>query len=122
MISGTSGLHLNEILDDDYQTYFTTSGIDTSTTITLNLKGAKTFDVLLLQQNISIDQRVEKFTLEYRDGVEWKRVTEGTTIGYKCMLRLPAVTAGKVRLKIESARSNPEVSTFGLYKPCRVIL
>lgn len=51
----------------------------------IGLIGAKTFDVLLLRENISTGQRVEKFTLEYLDGVEWKRVTEGTTTGYKRM-------------------------------------
>ncbi|WP_184548124.1 alpha-L-fucosidase [Mucilaginibacter sp. FT3.2] len=110
-----NGLHLNALLDDDYQTYFTTSGIDTSTTITLNLQGAKTFDVLLLQENISIGQRVEKFTLECWDGKAWVKTTEGTTIGYKRLLRFPTITTNKVRLSL-SARLNPAIAAFALYK------
>jgi len=110
-----NGLHLNAMLDDDYQTYFTTGGSDTSATITFTLKGAKTFDVLLLQENISIGQRVEKFMLEYWDGKAWAKATDGTTIGYKRLLRFPAVTTNKVRLTL-SARLNPAIAAFGLYK------
>jgi len=111
----TNGLHLNAMLDDNYQTYFTTRGNDTSAIITFTLKDAKTFDVLLLQENISVGQRVEKFMLEYWDGKTWIKATEGTTIGYKRLLRFPAITTSKVRLSI-SARLNPTIAAFGLYK------
>jgi alpha-L-fucosidase len=115
LVQCANGLHLNALLDDDYQTYFTTSGKDTSAVITLTLKGNKTFDVLLLQENISIGQRVEKFMLEYWDGKAWLKATEGTTIGYKRLLRFPAITTNKVRLSL-SARLNPAIATFGLYQ------
>jgi alpha-L-fucosidase len=111
----TNGLHLNTMLDDNYQSYFTTRGKDTSAVITFILKDAKTFDVLLLQENISIGQRVVKFTLEYWDGKAWVKATEGTTIGYKRLLRFPAVTTNKVRLSL-SARLKPAISALGLYK------
>ncbi len=111
-----NGVNLKSILDDDYNTWFTTRNKDTSAVITLNLKGSKTFDVLLLQENITIGQRVEKFVLEYWDGNNWKKATEGTTIGYKRSLRFPTVTADKVRLTIESSRLNPTIATMGLYK------
>lgn len=114
LVQCANGLRLNALLDDDDQTYFTTSGKDTSTTITFNLKGAKTFDVLLLQENISVGQRVEKFTLEYWDGKAWVKATEGTTIGYKRLLRFPAITTNKVRLSL-SARLNPAIAAFWLY-------
>jgi alpha-L-fucosidase len=111
-----NGVNLKSILDDDYNTWFTTRNKDTSAVITLNLKGSKTFDVLLLQENISIGQRVEKFILEYWDGNDWKKAIEGTTIGYKRLLRFPAITADKVRLTIESSRLNPAIARMGLYK------
>ena len=84
-----NGVNLKSILDNNYDTWFTTRNKDTSAVITLNLKGPKTFDVLLLQENISIGQRVEKFVLEYWDGNDWKKVTEGTTIGYKRLVAFP---------------------------------
>lgn len=111
-----NGINLQLALDDQYDTYFTTKDHDTTATITMELKKAETFDVLLLQENITVGQRVEKFVFEYWDGGTWKKATEGTTIGYKRLLRFPAVTAAKVRLKIESSRLNPTLSTIALYK------
>jgi len=111
-----NGVNLKSILDDDYNTWFTTRNKDTSAVITLNLKGSKTFDVLLLQENISIGQRVEKFTFEYWDGKQWEKAIEGTTIGYKRLLRFSPITANKVRLIIQSSRLNPTIATMGLYK------
>ena len=115
-VSCANGLNLKSVLDDDYQTYFTTKNKDTSAVLTFKLKNPETFDVLLLQENISVGQRVEKFVLEYWSDKQWKEAAAGTTIGYKRLLRFPAVTTNQVRLKIESSRLNPTISTFGLYK------
>jgi len=111
-----NGVNMQQALDDKYATYFTTRDKDSTATITMQLKKSATFDVLSLQENIAIGQRVEKFVFEYWDGQTWKQATEGTTIGYKRLLRFPAVTAQKVRLKIESSRLNPAISTIALYK------
>ena len=110
-----NGINLTSISDDDYNTWFTTRNKDSSAVITFNLKGTKTFTMLLLQEHISLGQRVEKFELDYFNGNDWKKATEGTTIGYKRLLRFPAVTADKIRLKISSSRLNPAIATMGLY-------
>ncbi len=67
-------------------------------------------------ENIRIGQRIEKFSLEFWDGQEWKTITGGTTVGYKRLLRFDPVTANKVRLRIESSRLSPTLAEFGLYK------
>ena len=103
-------------LDHNYDTYWTTRKKDTTAVIELNLRENKTFDVLLLQENITVGQRIEQFVLEYQDGIEWKKIAEGTTVGYKRLIRFDAVTANKVRLRILSSRLNPTLSEFGLYK------
>ena len=55
-----------------------------------------------------------------RRGRRWR---QGTTIGYKRLLRFPAVTAAKLRLVIDESRTSPTLSTFGLFKaPPRVIV
>ena len=110
---GKNGKH---ILDHNYDTYWTTRKKDTTAVIALNLRENKTFDVLLLQENITVGQRIEQFVLEYQDGIEWKKIAEGTTVGYKRLIRFDPVTATKVRLRILSSRLNPTLSEFGLYK------
>jgi alpha-L-fucosidase len=104
------------LVDGNKDTYLTTMGMDTSATIDILLKEEKTFDVLSLQEEIRVGQRVERFVLEAREGKKWKEVASGTTIGYKRLIRFPAVTARELRLRILSSRLNPAIAEFGLYK------
>lgn len=104
------------MLDGKYKTHWTTRGSDTTAVIIFNLKAPQTFDVLLLQENITVGQRIENFVLEYKEGADWKKITEGTTVGYKRLLRFNPVTASQVRLRILSSRLNPTLSAIGLYK------
>jgi alpha-L-fucosidase len=118
-VKAENGTKPKKLVDDKYNTYWTTKGQDTSSVIELDLKGNKTFDVLMLQENITIGQRIEKFIFEYQENGEWKKVTEGTTVGYKRLLRFDPVTTNKVRLIILSSRLNPTLSEFGLYKQAK---
>lgn len=110
-----NGLDARGLIDGDYDTYWTTKGRDTTAVIDFDLQGSKTFDVLLLQEEITVGQRIEKFELDYLRAGQWTRAVAGTTVGYKRLLRFPAVTASKVRLRIESSRLNPTLASFGLY-------
>lgn len=74
------------------------------------------FDVVMLQEEIRIGQRIEKFHLEYWNGNSWIKFMEGTTVGYKRLLRFDPVTTNRVRLLIEESRSNPTLSNLGLFK------
>lgn len=103
-------------IDNNKDTYWMTEPGITTAKIEYKLKETKTFDVLQLQENILIGQRVESFYLEIWNNQKWEKVTEGTTIGYKRLLRFPAVTSDRVRLVITGSRESPTISTFGLYK------
>jgi alpha-L-fucosidase len=70
----------------------------------------------MLQEDISVGQRVERWVFEAEDHGDWVRVASGTTIGYKRLLRFPAVTARRVRLRILSSRLEPVIVRIGLYK------
>jgi len=74
-----------------------------------------TFNVAMLQEDITRGQRVEYFVIEARSGEVWDTIVRGTTIGYKRLLRFPAVKADEIRLSILSSRATPCISTFGLY-------
>lgn len=104
------------LFDKNYDTYWISRKKDTTATILFNLKKKKTFDVLLLQENIQVGQRIERFVLEYKNGNQWIEAASGTTVGYKRLIRFQPVTAKKVRLRILSSRLNPTLSEFGLYK------
>lgn len=117
LATSNNGVGENLMLDSNYQTYFTTTTeADTTTTIEITLPEVQTFNVLCLQENIAIGQRIEQFSLEFRNPTgEWLTITTGTTVGYKRLLRFEEVTAGHLQLKILSSRLNPTLSEFGIY-------
>ena len=102
--------------DRSNATYWTTEDGVESAVLELDLPKERTFDRAMLQENIRLGQRVEAFRLEAWDGKVWKEFTKGTTIGYKRLLRFPAVTANKVRLVIDASRTSPTLASFGLFK------
>ena len=115
--SGTSAV------DNDNGTYWTPGEGVSSATLECVLPPSQVFDRALLQECIRVGQRVERFHLDAWDGTTWKTFAQGTTIGYKRLLRFPAVTAAKVRLVIDESRTSPTLSTFGLFKaPPRVLV
>jgi alpha-L-fucosidase len=106
---------ITQITDDNSSTYWTTAHEKERETITIKLKEPTVVNVLSLQENIRIGQRVEKFSFEYFDGSTWKTLTNGTTIGYKRLLRFVPIKAQQFRLNIEASRLNPTLSEIGLF-------
>jgi len=104
------------LVDAKKNTFWAAEESDKSTWVELDLEKEATFGCALLQEDIRVGQRVEKFLLEYWDGKEWRPFAQGTTIGYKRLLRFPAVRAKQVRLRIEQSRRSPVLSAFGLFK------
>lgn len=115
-VQGASASQAVALLDGNYDTYWTTTGRDTTATLSFALPAPQTFDVLQVQENITVGQRVESFVLEYKSGAEWKPIVAGTTVGYKRILTFAPVRAQAVRLRITSSRLNPTLSAIGLYK------
>ncbi|AFN74824.1 alpha-L-fucosidase 1 [Melioribacter roseus P3M-2] len=103
------------ILDNDYETYWTTYGSDSTAVIEISLDTIRTFNCAMLQENILEGQRIEKFSLEFWRHNQWKKFATGTTIGYKRLFKFDPVTTSRVRIIIEQCRTNPTLSSFGLY-------
>ena len=80
-----------------------------------SVKNGATVNTILLQEDISKGQRVEKFIVEAYQNGEWKFLTEGTTIGYKRLLRFSDLKTNKIRITIVSARNKANISNVGLY-------
>jgi alpha-L-fucosidase len=103
-------------IDRNNRTYWTTNSGITPAALEFTLPAERTFDRALLQEFIRSGQRIERFHIEAWDGTTWKEVAKGTTVGYKRLLRFPAVTTSRVRVVIDESRSNPTLSTFDLFK------
>ncbi len=104
-----------EVLFGRNKYWIARKGEDTST-IVFTLPHQETFDVAMLQEQILVGQRIERFRIDYRDGKHWHTLRHETTVGYKRLLRFKQVTTDQVRLVIERSRLNPSLSNFGLFE------
>lgn len=104
------------ILDGDYDSYWSTPDGVTSASVTVQLDGPKTFNRIMLQEYIPLGQRVAGFDVEIRkaDG-SWEQVASASTIGYKRILHTGKVTTSEVRINIRKAFACPVLNGFGLY-------
>lgn len=112
---GGAKTDIQKITDQNDTTSWTPAKTDPMS-IELKLKKTCDFNILLLQENITKGQRIEHFTLEAWVDQKWKKITEGTTVGYKRILRFPDVKTNKVRLRIDQSRLEPTLAEFGLYR------
>ena len=103
-----------ELTDNDLKTYWQSSG--EANTLEISFKDEQVFDRLLLQENITEGQRIERFALECLTSDGWQTVAEGTTVGYKRILRFAPVRCNKARIIINGSRDIPQLSEIGFYK------
>ena len=72
-------------------------------------------NTFMIQEDITKGQRVESFLLEgYWDG-SWRTLAEGTTVGYKRLVRFTECQPEKIRLTIRSARNEAHILRTGLF-------
>ena len=79
------------------------------------IKEDETINTILLQEDIQKGQRVEVFKVEGLINGEWKKLAEGTTIGYKRLLRFEDVAPEKIRVTLIEARFSANISEIGAY-------
>lgn len=72
-------------------------------------------NAFMIQEDISKGQRIESFLVEaYKDGA-WIHLAEGTTVGYKRLVRFSDTRPERIRVTIRSARGVANVSAVGLF-------
>ncbi len=92
--------------------------VDGVDTVELDLMGAKTFNVAMLREDLREGQKIEAFAVDVWDGAAWREAAKGTTVGWKKLLRFPAVETAKVRVRILRTRGRDSRwarDRFGLY-------
>lgn len=72
-------------------------------------------NTLLIQEDIAKGQRIERFLLEGCVEGNWQKLAEGTTVGYKRLVRFAACQPDSIRLTVLSARDEARVLRMGLY-------
>lgn len=96
-------------------TYWATDDHVKAASLTIDLGKPTLFNRFLVQEYIRLGQRVKAFTVETFVNGKWKEVARATTIGYKRILRFPAVRASRVRFNITDSKCSPVISNIGIY-------
>ena len=107
------------MIDDNDETYWTTSDGNKSGEILVDLGEKKNFDVVSIEEAIQNGQRINKYKVEYREGDsgEWTLLEEGQTIGAKRLCRTSEVSAKQIKITVETKDGKvPMISEVGVYK------
>ncbi len=80
-----------------------------------NVKANAMVNTFLIQEDIAKGQRVEDFLVEVYSNGAWQYAAEGTTVGYKRLLRFSDCTPEKIRVTIRSTRATANITNVGLY-------
>ncbi len=74
-----------------------------------------TFDLVSLEEAIALGQSIEHYEIEFWDG-DWQRLSRGTTIGHRKIDRVPAVSAGRLRVTATSRRGAPRLAALTVHR------
>jgi len=106
----------SKLTDGKLETYWATTDGTATASVSVDLAGTYEVNRVVLQEYIPLGQRIEAFDMEVLEGGQWNRVAEGTTVGYKRILRFPAATAERIRINIHRSRACPTLSNLELYR------
>jgi len=104
------------LTDGKRDTYWCGEDGDRTPEAVIALKAPATVDVVRVREFTPLGQRVEAFSLDaWLDG-DWREVAAATTIGHQRVLRFPAVTADRFRLRVTASLAAPCLSELSLLK------
>ncbi len=102
-------------IDNDKSSYWTTDDQVYTGTLEIKLAKPELAHYLVIQEYISLGQRVKNFKVEVFQNNKWKRVAEGTTIGYKRIVPLEASETNKIRIQVTGSKASPVISNIEVY-------
>ena len=114
IFQNSAGYSPDKAVDDDTGTRWATDSGTKQAWLEVDLGKSMTFNRAMVSEEFD---RVQKFELQYKDGEQWRKFTEGTTIGKKLKLEFSPVTARYVRLNILNASEGPTIWEFQLFAP-----
>ena len=89
----------------------------TKNSVEIHMKQAVELNTLVLKEQISLGQRVVKFEVSGRNNLEqFQKITEGTTIGHKRILKFPSQKVKYLRIKVTESKATPLISIVEGYE------
>jgi len=112
---GKSARDIAAVLDDNPDTFWTSTDGSTAVTVTAQLPTSVRANCLMLQEHIASGQRVEGFEVEVLTDGKWRPAASGTTVGYKRLVRFADATISGIRVRFTQFRVRPTLASMGLY-------
>ncbi len=109
------GYRADFLNDGDFNTYWTTPDGQLQASVEVDFGKTVSFNRLLIQEFVNLGQRVKAFSLEKEVNGSWEKIAEGTTIGYKRILRFADTEAQKIRINFLDGKGIPVISEIGIY-------
>ncbi|MBW8685120.1 discoidin domain-containing protein [Chitinophaga rhizophila] len=113
---GNAKVSARNLTDGKTDTYWATPDNIQKGSITLKFTKATTFNRLVVQEYITLGQRVKAFNIEVLENGVFKEIANATTIGHKRILSFPDVTTTQVRINIQDALACPVISEVQLFR------
>ena len=105
----------SNMIDNNPKTYWATDDEVKKASFEITLPKPETVNYVVLQEYISLGQRVKSFRVEAFQHGNWKTLAEGTTIGYKRILKIEPTMTDQLRIQILDAKACPLISQFEIY-------
>lgn len=104
------------VLEEDIYSYWAPEENQLKWALYLEFENKVIFNVLQVREPIQMGQRVIEFHFDALDekGL-WKRVVNGTTVGYKRLFRFPKVETYGLRFVIDKSRAEPLISHLAIH-------
>ena len=106
------------LTDGSYDTYWSVSDGTHQAELTIKLRRGTRLNRLLIQEYIPLGQRVQQFSVAYRQGKQWLPLSVGeetTTVGYKRLLRFDTITTDELRITFQKMRGPVCINALGAY-------
>jgi alpha-L-fucosidase len=105
----------SNMTDADSQSFWAVDDDQKTASMDIEFLTTNKFDRICLQEPVLFGQRIAKFQVQAYINNEWKTLVQGTTIGYKRLLRFDAVECKKLRIQFVDFLNPPAISFLGIY-------
>ena len=83
--------------------------------LSLDLKGKQKVNYYILQEDITLGERIRAYRVEARTGGKWVTVAKGISVGHKRIERFGPVEATAFRVVVEQCTDTPQIRNFSVY-------
>lgn len=103
------------LVDGDKDSYWATDDNTKTASFVIDLKKSKPVSYIVLQEYIKLGQRVKSFAVEAWENNQWQQIAQGTTIGYKRILKIDPIETQKIKITIRDSKACPVLSNVEIF-------